>query len=259
MNVKTTPIVVLNGLRVEYPGKVAVQDLSLSLAPGEVLGILGPNGSGKTTTVSCIEGLTVPSSGTVDVFSMDPLRHREAVYARLGVQLQEANYPLRIRVDELCALFSSFYAHPADWRALLRTVGLESAARRSVQKLSGGERQKLSVVLALVGRPELLILDEVSTGLDPHARRALHNSLRQIAEQGTAMILITHYPDELAELADRILLLDGGTQRFLGSPDAFVRWAASESGAASGGRLTLEEAYLSVCSAGSELQLEVMS
>lgn len=248
------PIVELNNLSVRYEEREAVRNLSLYIAPGEVLGILGPNGAGKTTTVSCIEGLTAPTSGTVRVFSADPRRERAAVYSRMGVQLQETSYPLRVRTGELCALFASFYERPADWHALLCSLDLESAIYQSVSRLSGGQRQKLSVVLALMGRPELLILDEVSTGLDPQMRDAMLGALRQIAAQGTSMVLVTHYPNELAGLAERILLLMDGEEQFLGTLDTFASWAAAKSGTANE-QLSLEDAYLSVCPASSPLRL----
>lgn len=250
------PIVEAADLSVRYGTKDAVRGLSFTLQPGETLGIVGPNGSGKTTALSCVEGLVSPASGSMRVFGADPVRQRREVYARMGVQLQDAAYPLRIRTAELCALYASFYAHPADWQTLLGDLGLAPMARRYVHTLSGGERQKLSVLLALMGQPQLLVLDELSTGLDPETRHSLRASLQQIASRGTAMIVVTHYLDELEGLAGRILLLEAGRQRFLGSLDGFRRWAGAESGKAAS---TLEEAYLSVCPPAATLRLEETS
>lgn len=245
-------------LTVRFKDKAAVHRLHFELAAGEVLGILGPNGSGKTTTLACLEGLLSPSSGTVRLFGLDPMTGRRRLYARLGVQLQEANYPLRIRVGELCALFASFYDQPANWPRLLDALDLRASVHRSVQSLSGGEKQKLSVVLALMGRPELLILDELSTGLDPETRVALRSFLRDIAGGGVSMILVTHHPDELAGLAGRILLLDGGRAQFLGTPDRFRLWARDISGSREPAS-TLDQAYLSVVAPAPALPLEELS
>lgn len=242
------PIVEVSRLSVCYGHVEALRDLNFALAPGEVLGIIGPNGAGKTTTLSCIEGLLTPTEGAVQVFGAEPRRERRQVLRRMGVQLQDASYPLRIRTEELVQLYASFYKDPADWRTLLASMGLSGLGRRRVHSLSGGERQKLSILLALIGRPSLLILDEISTGLAPEARFMLRASLRQIAAGGTAMIVVTHYPDELEGLADRLLLLEAGRARFLGTPDAFRRFAGRESGEA--GQLTLEQAYLAACPPG---------
>lgn len=240
------PIVRLENMSVIYGnGKEAVRGLNLAIEQGEVIGLLGPNGSGKTSTLSVIEGLLLPAHGRASVFELDPVVQREKIYSRMGVQLQEASYPIRIKVSELCGLFASFYDRPTDWRFLLNAFGLESTARRDVKTLSAGERQKLSLIIALIGRPELLILDEISTGLDPHARRMVQDSLKRIANSGTAMIIVTHYPNELQDLADRILVLNHGEQLFLGSPEEFCSVAGAENGTVYN---TLEDAYLAVCS-----------
>lgn len=249
------PIIELKDLTVHYRNKTALHGLDLTLAPSEILGIIGPNGSGKTTVLSCVEGLCHPTSGSVRVFSLDPVADRRRVYVRLGVQLQEVSYPPRIRVVELCQLFAAFYRHPANWQALLDALGLKPFLRRSVHTLSGGEKQKLSVVLALMGRPELLILDELSTGLDPETQQALRVFLRQIADKGTAMILVTHHLEELEGLADRILLLWDGRKRFLGTPADFLLWAQHETGA-SAPCPSLADAYLSVVRPVHSLPLE---
>ena len=248
-------IIAVKNLQVHRQNRLVLDGITFALLPGQVLGIIGPNGSGKTTTLSCIEGLLRPSAGTVRVFSLDPWTQRRRVACQLGVQLQATGFPLRVRVGELCRLFASFYAQPLHWEPLLEALGLGSLHHRSVQTLSGGERQRLSILLALIGRPELLVLDEVSTGLAPEARHAVRSSLRQIADSGIAMVVATHYPDELPGLADQLLLLDHGQQRFLGPLEKLPAWAQAESGAAAEVS-SLEQAYLSVCQPGPALHLE---
>ncbi|MBD5560190.1 MAG: ABC transporter ATP-binding protein [Clostridia bacterium] len=248
------PIVQADNLTVRYRDKTAVAGLHFALAPGEVLGIAGPNGSGKTTTLACLEGLQRPSGGTVRVFGGDPAVNRRQIYRYLGVQLQDTDYPPRIHVGELCALFASFFDRPADWRSMLTALGLAPLMRRSVRSLSGGERQKLSVLLALMGRPQLLILDELSTGLDPESRQAVRTFLRDAAAGGLAMILVTHYLNELEDLADRILLLNNGRQRYLGTLLGFRCWAQAEAGGPAA--FSLEDAYLSVAAPAPALPLE---
>lgn len=225
-----TDIITAADLSVRYGKKEVLRNLNLTLAPGEILGIIGPNGSGKTTALSCIEGLSRPYGGQVRVFGRDPVRERKYVYSRMGVQLQESSYPLRIRTDELCRLFASFYKEPADWHILLESFGLLPLLKRRVRNLSGGEKQRLSLVLALMGRPEILILDEITAGLDPEGRRRIRGALRQQARNGAAMIIVTHYPDELEDFAHRILLLEEGSERFCGTVSAFRHWAAAAAG-----------------------------
>lgn len=242
-------VVEMKDLTVRYGTREAVHSLSLEVAQGEVLGILGPNGSGKTSLLSAAEGLLHPAQGSVRVHGMDPAVHRERVYQQMGVQLQEAHYPMRIRVGELCSLFAAFHKSSVDWRASLAAYGLAGLAKRSVHTLSGGERQRLSMALALLGTPSLLIFDEISTGLDPHARLQVQHGLRRTANAGAAMLIVTHYPNELKDLADRILVLEKGREVFCGPPGAFMEYAR----AAAVRRLdTLEDAYLAVCARDEE-------
>ena len=166
-------LVEIDGLRLDYGAVCAVKDVSFHMKAGEILAVIGPNGSGKTSTVECVEGLRRPTSGSVQVFGVNPLKNRSQVYREMGIQLQEAEYPDKIKVKELCGLFASFYENPADWHLLLKQLGLEEKAGRTVKKLSGGEKQRLSVLLALLPRPRLLILDELTTGLDPEIRHGL--------------------------------------------------------------------------------------
>ena len=176
-------LVEIDGLRLDYGAVCAVKDVSFRMKAGEILAVIGPNGSGKTSTVECVEGLRRPTSGSVQVFGVNPLKNRSQVYREMGIQLQEAEYPDKIKVKELCGLFASFYENPADWHLLLQQLGLGEKAGRAVKKLSGGEKQRLSVLLALLPRPRLLILDELTTGLDPEIRHGLWESLRRIKDR----------------------------------------------------------------------------
>lgn len=164
-------IVQVENLNLSYKNIKAVQNISFSVKPGEILAVIGQNGSGKTSTVECIEGLRKPDSGSIQVFGKDPWLHRQEVYKEMGVQLQESEYPPKIKVEEQCKLFASFYERPADWELLLKQLGLEEKRKRPIHKLSGGEKQRLSILLSLMGRPKLLILDELTTGLDPEVRQ----------------------------------------------------------------------------------------
>lgn len=220
-------IVQVENLSLAYRSVRAVQDVSFTVEPGEILAIIGENGSGKTSAVECVEGLRRPESGSVQVFGLDPWRHRREVYRRMGVQLQETAYPSKIRVEEQCELFASFYDRPADWRLLLSQLGLEEKKKRPVSKLSGGERQRLSILLALMGRPGLLILDELTTGLDPQVRQSMWTSFENIRESGAAILMVSHYLDEVEALADKILYLEKGRQLFYGTQQEFREYVKS--------------------------------
>ncbi len=214
-------IVQVENLNLAYKNLRAVQSVSFSVKSGEILAVIGQNGSGKTSTVECIEGLRKPDSGLVQVFGKDPWLHRSEVYKEMGVQLQEAEYPLKIRVEELCRLFASFYERPADWNLLLAQMGLDEKRKSPIHKLSGGEKQRLSILLSLMGRPKLLILDELTTGLDPEVRRNMWISFENIREGGVAIIMVSHYLDEAEALADKILYLEKGKQKFFGTQKEF--------------------------------------
>ena len=166
-------------------------------------------------------GLRRPSGGNIRVFGKNPQSARREIYTKMGIQLQDAAYPDKIRVGELCALFASFYEHPADWRLLLGQLGLEEKLRRPVRKLSGGEKQRLSVILALLPRPRLLVLDELTTGLDPEIRHGFWESLKQIRRAGTSILLVSHYMDEVEALADRLMYMKHGQCVFSGTQQAF--------------------------------------
>lgn len=212
-------------LYLSYKEVKAVQDVSFTIQSGEVLAVIGSNGSGKTSTIECVEGLRKPDSGSIQVFGKDPLLHRGEIYRKIGIQLQETEYPAKIRVEELCRLYADFYERPADWKALLSQMNLEEKKKRAVSKLSGGEKQRLSVLLALMGRPKLLILDELTTGLDPEVRQNMWETFRTIRDNGVAILLVSHYLDEVEALADRMLYLEKGKQQFFGTQEEFRAWA----------------------------------
>lgn len=214
-------IVQAENLNLSYKSLHAVQNVSFSVRPGEILAVIGQNGSGKTSTVECIEGLRKPDSGSIQVFGKDPWLHRSEVYREMGVQLQEAEYPSKIRVEEECRLFASFYDRPADWNLLLTQMGLDEKRKCPIQKLSGGERQRLSILLSLMGRPRLLVLDELTTGLDPEVRRNMWVSFENIRKSGVTLIMVSHYLDEVETLADKILYLEKGKQQFFGTQQEF--------------------------------------
>lgn len=214
-------IVEVENLYLSYKNIQAVQNVSFKVEAGEILAIIGQNGSGKTSTVECVEGLRKPDSGHIRVFGKDPWRHRNDIYKKIGVQLQETEYPTKIKVEELCRLFASFYDRPADWNLLLSQLNLDGKRNRFVRKLSGGEKQRLSILLSLMGRPKLLVLDEITTGLDPEVRQNMWLSFENIRKSGVSMIMVSHYLDEVEALADKILYLEKGNTRFFGTQQDF--------------------------------------
>lgn len=220
-------IIEVEGLNLAYRNVHAVQDVTFSAGAGEVVAVIGANGSGKTSTVECVEGLRKPDSGMIRVFGKDPWQHRREIYRSMGVQLQETEYPSKIRVGELCRLFACFYDRPADWNLLLSQMGLNEKRNRRVSKLSGGERQRLSVLLSLMGRPRLIVLDELTTGLDPEMRRQMLVSFEAIRDGGTVIVMVSHYLDEVEALADRILYLEKGKQLFFGTQQEFRAYVKS--------------------------------
>jgi ABC-2 type transport system ATP-binding protein len=203
-------IIEVRNLRKQYPNHLAVDDVSFEVAEGEIFGILGPNGAGKTTTVECVAGLRAPDGGTVRVTGLDPQRDRDELRRVLGMQLQSATLPEKIKVWEALDLYASFYPDPADWRELMERVGLSDKRDTTFKKLSGGQRQRLSVALALVGRPRVAVLDELTTGLDPQARRDTWELVEQIRDSGVTIVLVTHFMEEAERLCDRLALIDVG-------------------------------------------------
>jgi ABC-2 type transport system ATP-binding protein len=203
----------------------AVNDVSLSIHEGEIFGIIGPNGAGKTTTVECISGLRAPDSGSISVYGLSPQKDRNRIREFVGVQLQESALPPRIKAGEAVRLFASFYSKPLDPDQLLQSLGIKQIANSSFKSLSGGQKQRLSIALALVGNPRLAILDELTTGLDPEARRETWNLIERMRDRDVTVILVTHFMDEAEKLCDRLALINHGTAMTLDTPEAIAATA----------------------------------
>ena len=203
-------VIDVQNLHKAYGDTVAVDDVSFTVHEGEIFGILGPNGAGKTTTVECIEGLRAPDGGQISVLGLDPRRDRAELTQRLGVQLQDSQLPDQLRVAEALRLNSAFYRHPADWHALMDTLGLTSKSKTPFGKLSGGQKQRLSIALALLGSPRVAVLDELTTGLDPQARRDTWELIEGVRDRGVTIVLVTHFMEEAERLCDRVALIDAG-------------------------------------------------
>jgi len=212
----------VNGLSKRYGEVTAVDGIAFQVPRGEIFGMVGPNGSGKTTTIECIEGLREPDEGEISVLGLDPWRDVYELRERTGIQLQAANLPRRMRVEEALDTFSSFYRTSRDWRPLLEGLGLDDKRRAYFSQLSGGQKQRLFVALALVNQPEIVFLDELTTGLDPRARHGIWDLVREIREQGTTVFLTTHFMDEAEQLCDRVAILDYGRIIALDTPERLV-------------------------------------
>ncbi|GAA4902365.1 ABC transporter ATP-binding protein [Streptomonospora salina] len=216
------PVIAVSNLSKRYGRKVAVEDMSFSVEEGEIFGILGPNGAGKTTTVECIAGLRTPDSGSVSVHGLDPHREAAELHHILGMQLQKSEMPDKLRVSEALKLYASFYENPADWRALMTELGLADKADSAFDTLSGGQKQRLSIALALVGAPKVAVLDELTTGLDPAARRDTWELVEQVRDSGVTVILVTHFMEEAERLCDRLAVIDDGKLVALDTPAGLV-------------------------------------
>ncbi|WP_370948518.1 ABC transporter ATP-binding protein [Amycolatopsis sp. cg5] len=216
------PIIEVRGLHKRYGDKVAVEDVSFSVERGEIFGILGPNGAGKTTTVECVEGLRKPDRGVISVLGLDPQQDKAELRQRVGVQLQEGQLPDRLRVFEALELYASFYREPADLEKLLSTLGLAEKRDTAYKKLSGGQKQRLSIALALVGSPQIAVLDELTTGLDPQARRDTWDLIEAVRDTGVTILLVTHFMEEAERLCDRLAVIDGGRVVAVDTPGGLV-------------------------------------
>lgn len=216
-------VVSVDGLRKSYGKVIAVDGISFQVGEGEIFGMVGPNGSGKTTTIECIEGLRRPEEGRVQVLGLNPWRDTRELRERTGIQLQSASLPRRMRVQEALDLFASFYQQSCDWSQMLDDLGLGDKRTAYFSQLSGGQKQRLFVALALINQPEVVFLDELTTGLDPRARHAIWDLVRGIREGGTTVFLTTHYMDEAENLCDRVAILDQGQIIALDTPAGLVK------------------------------------
>lgn len=212
------PVIEIRSLRKSYGATHAVRDVSLVVERGEILGVLGPNGAGKTSTVEILTGLRTPDGGHVRVLGLDPQRERDALRRRVGVQLQEGELPPKLTVAEALELFASFYPDPADGRELAAGLGLTSAWHTRYRDLSGGQKQRLAIALALIGKPEIAVLDELTTGLDPQARREVWDLVEAVRASGVTIVLVTHVMDEAERLCDRVAVIDDGRVVALDTP-----------------------------------------
>ena len=219
----TPPAVVeVEGIRKRYGATVAVDDVSLEVREGEIFGLIGPNGAGKTTTMECVEGVRRPDSGRITVLGLDPLRDVYKLQERVGVQLQEAQLQKRIKVREAVHLWASLYRRPLDGDRLLEQLGLAEKRNAWFMTLSGGQKQRLFIALALINDPELVFLDELTTGLDPQARRAIWTLVRGIRDRGKTVFLTTHLMEEAERLCDRVAIIDHGRIVDIDTPDGLI-------------------------------------
>jgi len=221
-------VIQVDHLRKVYGSTVAVDDVSFEIYAGEIFGMVGPNGAGKTTTTECIEGLRRPDGGTIQVFGRSPQKDSYALHERIGVQLQTSALQDRLKVWEALDLFASFYANPVDTKQLLEQMGLTEKRSDKFAKLSGGQKQRLFIGLALINDPELVFLDELTTGLDPQARHAMWDMVRGIREQGKTVFLTTHFMEEAERLCDRVAIMDRGKIVALDTPQNLIRQLGAE-------------------------------
>ena len=219
---KPQPVIRVDGIRKRYGAQVAVDDVSFEVRQGEIFGLIGPNGAGKTTTMECVEGLRIPDRGTVAVLSLDPFRDVYQLQDRIGVQLQEAQLQKRIRVWEALHLWASLYPNPVDGDALLDQLGLLDKRNAWFMTLSGGQKQRLFIALALINDPEFVFLDELTTGLDPQARRAIWELVQGIRDRGKTVFLTTHLMEEAERLCDRVAIIEHGRIIDIDSPSGLV-------------------------------------
>lgn len=221
-------VIEVEKLRKTYGSVVAVDEISFEVNEGDIFGMVGPNGAGKTTTIECIEALRKPDKGRLKVLGLNPQQHAYALRERIGVQLQESALQNHLKVWEALDLFTSFYSNPADWRTLLEKLNLAEKANTSFNKLSGGQKQRLFIALSLVNNPELVFFDELTTGLDPQARRTMWDLVRDIREQGKTVLLTTHFMEEAERLCDRVAIVDRGRIVALDTPENLIRKIGAE-------------------------------
>ena len=216
-------VIKVENLVKRYKNITAVNDVSFSVEEGEIFGLLGPNGAGKTTTIECIEGLRKPDSGNVEVLGLNPLKDRKRLYNMIGVQLQETSYQDKIKVWEICQLFSTLYSKTLSYELLLKDFGLYEKKDSYISKLSGGQKQAVSIVLALIPDPKIVFLDEITTGLDPQARRNVWEMIKKLKKKGKTVFMTTHYMEEAENLCDRICFIKSGKIRALGTVNELIK------------------------------------
>ncbi|MFD8308317.1 ATP-binding cassette domain-containing protein [Streptomyces sp. NPDC059690] len=219
-------VIEVTDLRKSYGGRPAVDGVSFAVEEGEIFGILGPNGAGKTTTVECVEGLRVPDAGRVRVTGLDPVADHARVARVLGAQLQQSELQPKLTVREALEMYASFYPHPLDWAPLAERLGLTAKLATRFAKLSGGQKQRLFIALALIGNPRVVVLDELTTGLDPRARRDTWQLIEDVRAGGVTVLLVTHFMEEAQRLCDRIAVIDRGRVAALDTPAGLIRRSA---------------------------------
>src|SRR5215831_7535392 len=217
------PVIQVSCIRKSYGATAAVADVSFDVREGEVFGLIGPNGAGKTTTMECVEGVCRPDGGQISIMGLDPFRDVYEVQNRIGVQLQQAQLQKRIKVWEAVDLWASLYPKPLDGNQLLEQLGLADKRNAWFMTLSGGQKQRLFIALALINDPEVVFLDELTTGLDPQARRAIWDLVRGIRDRGKTVFLTTHLMEEAERLCDRVAIIEYGKIIDIGSPPELVR------------------------------------
>ena len=228
-------ILKVTNLTKKYGASTAIKNLSLEVFKGEIFGFLGRNGAGKTTTIECILGIKKFQDGTVELLGQDPKKNRKHLFEKVGVQFQASYYPERIKVCEICELIASLYKTSVDWKLLLEDFDLNSKTAEFVNNLSGGEKQKLSIVLALINDPEIIFLDELTTGLDPKSRRDVWKYIRKLRDNDITIFLTSHYMDEVENLCDRIAIIEKGVEIVNGSIQDVIAESKKDN---------LEDAYL---------------
>jgi ABC-2 type transport system ATP-binding protein len=221
-------IIEVKNLHKRYGKTIAVEDISFEVHEGEIFGMVGPNGAGKTTTIECIEGLRKPDQGTIRVLGVDPQADSHALRMNTGMQLQQSSLPDHMKVWEALDLYSSFYPNPVNFNGLIDQLGLAGKSETQFKKLSGGQKQRLFIALAILPNPKLVFLDELTTGLDPQARHAIWDLIREIRAQGKTVLLTTHFMEEAERLCDRVAIIDNGQIVATDTPQALIRNLAIE-------------------------------
>jgi ABC-2 type transport system ATP-binding protein len=249
-------IVQVQGLRKTYGATIAVDEVSFEVREGEIFGMVGPNGAGKTTTIECLEGLRKPDRGKVSVLGVDPQQDGQALRLHAGMQLQQSNLQDRMKVWEALDLYASFYPEPVDWKELLIQLGLDEKRNASFAQLSGGQKQRLFIALALLPDPQLVFLDELTTGLDPQARHAIWDLARDVRARGKTILLTTHFMEEAEKLCDRVAILDHGKIVVLDTPANLISSLGTEERVIFSADGSLPSSFASTLSAGTRIEIQ---